>query len=123
MIASSPVNSTASSLRAYLELFQGRIAEAERDLERARTVDPLVPRYYERLGRIAIVRGEPRRALALFARQQREEHVPEIDLEMAKIHQGAGDRGAAIRAYRRAARDPSLAGEAEDSLRALRAGR
>jgi tetratricopeptide (TPR) repeat protein len=123
MIAGSPVNSTATSLRAYFHMFEGRIAEAERDLERAHAVDPLVPRYYERLGRIAMVRGQPRRALALFEKQQREERVPEVDLEMAKLHQVAGDRGAAIRAYRRAARDASLQLEAEDSLRVLGARR
>lgn len=120
MIASSPFESTALSLRATLELSQRELDAAARDLEAARRADPQVPRYYERLGTIALLRNDGRRALEFYRRQQHEERVPGLDLRIAKLHQLLGERAAAVGAYRRALRDPASAGEAGDSLEALR---
>lgn len=56
MIAESPQNSIASSFRSTVNLADGRLDEAERDLEHAHALDPLVPNYVLLKRRIAALR-------------------------------------------------------------------
>jgi hypothetical protein len=60
MIAESQENSIASSFRCMVNLADGRLDEAERDLEHARALDPLLPNYALLRRQIATQRGQHR---------------------------------------------------------------
>lgn len=122
MIAASPLNSIASSFRGTVNLADGRLDEAETDLERAHEVDPLVPHYHLQRGRIAMLRRDTTRALAAYEKQRRIEASAGLDMTVAQLHQRLGHRREAIRTYRRLLGTEAYAAEARDSLRSLGVG-
>jgi hypothetical protein len=121
MIAHSPHNSSASSMRATLNLLDGRLAEASSDLERAHGVDPLIPRYWWRRGDIAAGQGDLKSAVASYRREPTASRNPTLALRIGRGYQALGERRKAIAAYRVAAK--LGAAEAGDSLRVLEGGR
>ena len=118
-IAASPVNSTASSMRATLNLMERRYSEAGRDVEHAHAVDPLVPRYWERLGDVALATGDARRAVECYRRQQRVDYVPELEIRIGGAWRALGRKDHAAEAYRASIRHGAYADAARDSLRSL----
>jgi tetratricopeptide (TPR) repeat protein len=122
--------SIASSFHATVNVEDGRLDEAERDVERAHEVDPLVPYYHLQLGRIALLRGDSARALVAYERERRGtdrrpsrlrrmEATAGLDMAIAQLHQRLGHRREAIRTYRRLLESEAYAGQARDSLRSL----
>lgn len=114
MVSSSPHNSIASSLRATLNLLDGRPTEASRDLEQAHQQDPLIPRYWSRRGDIARLQGHLQVAVDSYLREPATWRDPVLAVRVAKCYQALGQHDKAKSAYRRAASLGSV--EARDSL-------
>jgi tetratricopeptide (TPR) repeat protein len=119
MAAESAVNSTAHSLLAYVADFEGRRADARRELARAHDVDPGLPRYHDRLGLSLMSEGrlaEAREEFGIAARR-RESPYPDFEIGLAWLREG--NLAEARRALARSvATHPEIAAAA-DSLRAL----
>ncbi|HEY6867001.1 MAG TPA: hypothetical protein VI792_07080, partial [Candidatus Eisenbacteria bacterium] len=116
MAAASPFSSSAHSLLANLAMMDRRFDEARRQLEEGRREDPLMPRYHERLGLIALREHQPAQAIGHLERERREQDRSDLEIEIGGAYAllGRGDRARAC--YRRAlALDPAN-DAARDSL-------
>lgn len=91
MIAESPLNSIASSFRATVNIHDRRLVEAEADIEHAHAVDPLVPFYHYTIGQVALLRGDPRRALTHYQEQERLTPGPDLEMSIAQLHLRLGN--------------------------------
>jgi tetratricopeptide (TPR) repeat protein len=119
MVASSPRHSRALSLRATLDLVEGRYDEARTELLRAHTIDPSLPRYHFRLGDIALARGQFGPAALLYEKELAASPAVDAALAAANLWRRLGRNDRASRAYRAALRiDSHLAG-VRDSLATL----
>lgn len=119
MAAESPVNSTASSLLAYVADFEGRHEDARRDLARAHDVDPGLPRYHDRLGLALMSEGRLAAARKEFAAAARRHESPYPDFEIGLAWLREGNVAEARRALARSVATHPEIEAAADSLRAL----
>lgn len=119
-VAASRETSEARSLLATIAIIEGRFGDAEPLLREALRIEPHTPRAHERLGLIALARGEAREAVReMEIEYRRGARPPGIDQRLAQAYAAMGDARKAREHYRRelAARPSNR--EAADSLRAL----
>jgi tetratricopeptide (TPR) repeat protein len=121
--ATSQFDAMASSVRATLDLMDGRLDEAETHLRRALAVDRDLPRAHERLGMVALAGGRPADAARELTLAAAEKPVPPgVHFMLAQAWARLGERAKVRDAYRAELRlDPANVA-AGDSLRALEQG-
>jgi hypothetical protein len=117
MIAESPLNSIACSFRATVNICDRRLAEAEADIEHAHTVDSLVPFYHYTIGRIALLRGNLRSALAHYQEQERLTPGSDFEMSIAQLQLRLGNVRQAKSLYDKLNRSGVDAPALRDSLR------
>jgi tetratricopeptide repeat protein len=121
-IAASPRHAAALGLLANIALTEGRWDDARSALRQALAIQRLQPRVHERLGIIALQRGEPREALREFETEWRLQGWGHgFDLRRGQVWQAQGDLRRARDAYAREVRRSPLLTEARDSLEAVTA--
>jgi tetratricopeptide (TPR) repeat protein len=118
--AASEFNAMANSVRATLDLMDGRLDSAGTHLRQAMTVDRDLPRAHERLGMIALSAGRPAEAVKELKQAVAEKPVPAgVHFALGNAYARVGDAAKAIDQYRAELRvDPGNAA-ASDSLRTL----
>jgi hypothetical protein len=102
MAASSSANSGAHSLLSQLDLLEGHWEDAARHLREAYRVDPLVPRYHERLGLLELKLGHLAVAVDELERASRSDRTASAWTLLAQARAASGDRAGAERAAREA---------------------
>jgi tetratricopeptide (TPR) repeat protein len=120
VIASSPRHGSASHLRGFLEMQDGDLSRARRDLEDAVALLPELTGAHDMLGTIAYRQGRLRDAAQEFSQEIRfHSQPPGIYFRMGATLQGLGDLRAARTYYRlELARNPEHQ-SARDSLAAI----